>query len=289
MPGENSSPDAFNAFLHNLALPPLEGSSGAINRVENSLRFETVNFEHPLFHDIFRINEKKQLESPDVYFSFNFKKGDASSSIIALNNGSSFLSEYRTAKGKILLFNAAPVLSWSNFPIKSIFPTLVNRAVYYLASRTNIENNLITGEELNIYLGRGIQKGISVKMPDNSEEFITIPDNNNGYIELKETKSAGVYKFVKDKEVIQQIAVNTDPRESVTEHLGTQTVEDYLGRSNFKGHFFAVPVNEDPSGVILQSRFGSELWKYFLFAALLFALIEMVVGRSAKKDIDTVT
>jgi hypothetical protein len=285
IPGEKITPDAFNSLLNSLALSPVEGASGSINRVANPSRFEVINFDHPLFQDIFRLDEKKQLESPDIHYSFNLKKVGAASTIILLNNGSSFLSEYRTEKGKVLLFNVAPVLSWSNFPIKSIFPTLMNRSIYYLASRTNTENNLITGEELNIYLGRGIQKGISVKMPDNSEEFITIPENSNGYIELKATKSAGIYKFLKEKEIIQQIAVNTDPRESVTEHSDIKVVEEYLNRINFKGRFFVVPANENPSGVILQSRFGSELWKYFLFAALLLAIIEMAVARSAKKDL----
>jgi len=35
----------------------------------------------------------------------------------------------------------------------------------------------------------------------------------------------------------------------------------------------------------LQARFGSELWKYFLIAALLIAFVEMLVARKAKKDL----
>jgi hypothetical protein len=36
------------------------------------------------------------------------------------------------------------------------------------------------------------------------------------------------------------------------------------------------------TGTVLQSRFGIELWRYFLIAALLVALIEMFVAREPK-------
>jgi len=37
--------------------------------------------------------------------------------------------------------------------------------------------------------------------------------------------------------------------------------------------------------MILQARFGSELWRYFLLAAIILALVEMTVARNAKKEI----
>ncbi len=141
----------------------------------------------------------------------------------------SFLTEYRRGNGKILLYNTSPVLSWSNFPIKSIFPTLMNRSVYYLASKTTIENNLIAGNHINVFLGKGIKNRLTLKEPDESEEIITIDETNNGYIELKSTNAAGIYKFYSDKEVVQQVAVNTDPRESVSEQLNTNAGGSFSG------------------------------------------------------------
>ncbi len=62
-------------------------------------------------------------------------------------------------------------------------------------------------------------------------------------------------------------------------------VEAFLEKMNFKGHFYSVPVKENPAAVIMQARFGSELWKYFLFAALIIGLLEMAVARNARKDV----
>ncbi len=37
---------------------------------------------------------------------------------------------------------------------------------------------------------------------------------------------------------------------------------------------------------ILQARFGSELWRYFLLVAIILALIEMTIARNTKKDLE---
>ena len=36
--------------------------------------------------------------------------------------------------------------------------------------------------------------------------------------------------------------------------------------------------------MILQARFGSELWKIFILAAIITTLIEMLVARNVKKE-----
>jgi hypothetical protein len=36
---------------------------------------------------------------------------------------------------------------------------------------------------------------------------------------------------------------------------------------------------------VLESRFGVELWKYFLMLALLVATIELLVARTTKREI----
>jgi len=35
---------------------------------------------------------------------------------------------------------------------------------------------------------------------------------------------------------------------------------------------------------VLQARYGSELWKYFLIAALLLAIVEMTIARNTRKE-----
>jgi len=41
--------------------------------------------------------------------------------------------------------------------------------------------------------------------------------------------------------------------------------------------------------MILQARFGSELWRYFVLIAILLALVEMTIARNAKKEMEGLT
>ena len=43
--------------------------------------------------------------------------------------------------------------------------------------------------------------------------------------------------------------------------------------------------SDDDLTKITTARYGSELWKLFLIIALLLALVEMYIARSAKKDL----
>jgi hypothetical protein len=45
-------------------------------------------------------------------------------------------------------------------------------------------------------------------------------------------------------------------------------------------------VTDQLQATILQSRFGVELWKYCLLAALLLAIAEMLIARDSRKNIE---
>jgi len=74
--------------------------------------------------------------------------------------------------------------------------------------------------------------------------------------------------------------------ESDINYISSSDFDDYLEKINFKGPHTNINKDEDPLQIILQARFGSELWRYFLLAALLIALIEMAIARNVKKDVE---
>ncbi|MGE5810246.1 MAG: hypothetical protein ACM339_02000, partial [Ignavibacteria bacterium] len=85
--------------------------------------------------------------------------------------------------------------------------------------------------------------------------------------------------------IYSMFPVNADPSESVLKYLSSSEFQDYLKKIKFKGIYIEIKRNQNPAEVVLQARFGSELWKYALFAAVLLAFIEMAVARSSKKEI----
>lgn len=293
MPGSKSTLQSYQKITSGLNIPSPIAAVGNVNSTTNEFKFDKIDFNHPVFQDIFTNKEKKNVESPSIYYYFKINPQGKGENIISLADGSSFLSEYKAGKGKIFLFNTAPILSWSSFPVKSIFAPLMNKSIYYLASKDQSENNYLAGSTVLIDLKNNTSPQIKIVRPDKSEDFINLQDQpDKNYYEYKKTDLAGNYKVysgsgtsTNQKSLINEFSVNVDPLESVTKYISTNEFESYLKQVNFKGKYIKVDKNEDPAKVVLQSRFGSELWRYFLLIAIILAIVEMTVARNAKKEL----
>ena len=124
-----------------------------------------------------------------------------------------------------------------------------------------------------------------IEKTDKSQEFIDLKGKNNPkFISYQNTSIPGNYHVYSGKKLIDDFSVNVNPVESVTKYIDNNEFEDYLHKINFKGHYIKVDKKDDPAKIVLQSRFGSELWKYFLLIALILALIEMMIARNSKKE-----
>jgi hypothetical protein len=185
------------------------------------------------------------------------------------------------------VFNSASALSWSDFPIKSIFAPLMNKSVAYLSSKEREQNIFLAGDEVNVNLQNTNASQIKIIRPDKTEEFINLTENlGRDYLAFSNTNSAGSYKFYSGENIIENISINTDPSESKTEYGDESEFENYLEQIKFAGKYVSIDKESNLREKILQARFGSELWRYFLLVAIILALIEMTIARNAKKDLE---
>ncbi|HVO74327.1 MAG TPA: BatA domain-containing protein [Ignavibacteriaceae bacterium] len=291
MPGKNTGEAGYSSIIQQLNLPGVKGAAGEKNQQANSFLFEDVAYEHPLFQNIFAHEEKtsirgkeaEKIESPQIFYHFKINTEGKGRNIISLNDGTSFLSEYKFGRGKLFLMNTAPVLEWSTFPIKSIFAPLINKSVYYLAFHNEEDEEYLAGETVNININNSYPPQIKIERPDDSEEFIKT-NNEQNFISYNKTGLAGIYKIYSGEKIYRMFSVNADPSESSLKYMSKSEFQDYLKKIKFKGVYIDINRNQNPAEVVLQARFGSELWKYLLLAAIILAFIEMAVARSSKKD-----
>lgn len=282
-PSENGS-SGFNSSLNSIGIT----SAGSFVKLEagQSIHFSETDFNHPLFENIFMDEKKKQIESPEIFSYFKINPVGKGKSIIKLQDESSFLSEYSIGDGKVLLFSSSPVFSWSDFQIKGIFAPLVTKSVMYLSAYNKNEVNYFAGETINVNVAERTLPQIKIVRPDKSEDFINIDENQTSdFISYAATSLAGNYEFLSGEKLLASANVNTDPAESVTEYLTESDFDDYLEKINFGGKHIVIDKSENPVQMILQARFGSELWRYFVLIAILLALVEMTIARNAKKEL----
>lgn len=276
---------SFNRTLSQLNLGNSQSIVGNVGGGELRIKFDKTDFNHPVFQNIFKSDDKKKYESPEL--NAYYKLTQSGNQIISLIDGSSFLNEIKINKGKVFVFNCAPVLSWSDFPIKSIFAPLINKSVVYLAAKEREQFVFSAGEQISINLKGTNQSQIKIVRPDESEEFISLNENSTkDYLVYSNTSTAGNYKFYSGDKLIDDISVNTDPTESKTEYADKDDFENYLSQIKFDGVYTLVAKEENISEKIMQARFGSELWRYFLLTAIILALVEMTIARNTKKELE---
>lgn len=284
-PGSVPNLVGFNNMLSSLGLPSASQLI-KVGETAQSFEFEKVEFEHPIFKNIFSDESKTEIESPQIYSYYRIQTKGKGKSIINLIDGSSFMSEYSISEGKVFLFNTSPVTTWNDFPLKSIFAPLMNKSVFYLSSKNKSKADYLTGEKINVNIsGRNLPQ-IRIEKPGNQEDLINLTENTDSdFLLYSATHKVGIYKFYSGENLLDNVSVNINPVESKINYLTEDEFDTYLQKINFKGSHVRIGKEENPLQVILQSRFGSELWRYFLIAALLLALIEMTVARNVKKEL----
>lgn len=284
MPGSKSNGETLNQVLKSLSIPIFKGKM-TMTQANQFNSFEKINFKHPIFQGLFEDNSKQQIESPQITSYLKNSTSGKGESIIPLLDGSSFLSEYKFKDGRVFLFNVAPVLSWSDFPLKSIFAPIVNRSVHYLTSNRSSAKRYLAGEDIEVDGSRFRLPQVKVIRPDKSEEFINLNTNmKSNFWKYKNSDLIGVYKFYSEDKLIDAAAVNVNLEESNLKQISSDDFESLIKQNGFTGVMLNMN-NKNYKEEITQARYGSELWKLFLIIALILALIEMYVAKSAKNEL----
>jgi len=261
--------------------------------INSNLRFDKVDFEHPMLSEIFRnknlnlTSDKFRIETPRINSYFDLLISGNANPIITLSNNKPFLIETKFSKGKIIISSVPATNDLSDFPYKTIFVPLIIRSVYYLGNTFDYQKEYIVGNQ-NLTAVRGL-KNISIITPpskikselkialtDSVENFLLLP-----YSEL--TSEAGEY-VVEDMLGSKYIfSLNVNPIESNPSEMNKEELKKYftdIGIENIK-----IMENKDDINIsINESRSGIGLWKYFLIAALLFLAAELWLSKKLENS-----
>ncbi|MFA8342746.1 MAG: BatA domain-containing protein [Rhodothermaceae bacterium] len=270
----------FLASVGKFSVISINHPAGGINGY-----FEKVDFRHPVFNDLFA-KEKLKFSSPVLQKYIKIKPDPSADKIISLLDGSPVLLEKETKKGKILLFSISPEISFSNFPVKGIFAPVINKILMYCGTKVKKDNQVTAGEKIMLDYNKIVNNSFKVVYPDNGEEFVNTNGNyGKKFYEYSGAEKIGNYKFYSNNKLIDYFSVNFDPSETDLRFLTKGELEKLGKEINPKGVSIAADLNDNFDEIINKNRTGTELWQYFLIAALFVALVEMFVARGVKKDL----
>ncbi len=301
-PGDHIDLNNYNQVLLSLLQIPAIEQIVKVPPGQSPMTIQKVDFDHPLFETMFEKDARgrritmSDIESPSIMTALQRQAGKHGRILISLSEGGAFLSEHAVGQGKILFFSVAPTLGWSDFPLKGIFAPLVYRSVVFAASGNEGWASYTAGDAPTVVVRNYVRSagGETFKLvaPDGVEELLQpIAPINVGAdflpgksFALKPLAMAGTYDLRAGNTHVASIVVNLDKFESDTRLAAGEDLALFWKRLHVPDS--SIQTLEQSGQLqlaVLRSRFGVELWKYCIGAALLLALLEMLVARDSRR------
>lgn len=266
-----------NAWLSSLQFP-LYG-----NLTKQSLQIEQVQTRLPVLQ---RVYEKIQVNTawPKVFSYMPLTKSGLTkgTSVASLNNGEDFLWQANLGKGVCYQLAVPLAQSSSNFTEHSLFVAFMLNAA--LGSKRNLPTYQIIGQSLPVEIKPSLVNGEKlIELKSTKQQLVNELTFRKGqpYIETEGLSFAGWYAAYgkEKKQIIAEIAMNESRLESEMK---------FLDDESFKQLSRLPQLNWDESDAkIIQAGIsgainGTQLWRYFILAACLFLLVEILLIRLLK-------
>jgi hypothetical protein len=303
--GNQTTTNAFNKSI----AAPLDIStmateinhSGTSSTIGLDIEFDKVDLRHPLFSGMFENDNAKQatgtnqrkriLESPRVHTAVRFLPTPRSKTVITLSNGYPFFIEERIGSGRMLLFSTSATTEWSDLPIKGLFVPLLHRSLSYLAQEPFADRSMLIGDERTIQMRFALPPAITVTKQGGIQVMVnTQLHATDKSVRFSDTNIPGVYTVTAGNIMLDKFAVNINPDESNTVPSNEKRREKMFTRLGIAGStIHTINQTQEVQRMIMESRLGAELWRQFLIAALLIAVVEMFVARESKRSLASAT
>ena len=187
------------------------------------------------------------------YFIFN----DSKNPMIAVN-GKSIWEKFNNGQGQINLLGFNLDLEWTDFPVQASYISFIDRII----------NSSLNHKPMNLYVGD-----------------LIVRDNN--YKEIKDP-SGKVFKYINSKEdyrILQSGLHNIIKKESATNFYANIPLSELKRKKidekdlvKYIQRYILIPQNADLGKITNEARIGVELWKIFLYLAIMLLIIEMVIS-----------
>jgi hypothetical protein len=264
IPNENSEIESYNNFLEKI------GNSKMESKVSDTLKITTINYEHPLFKNVFQ-NKVSNFQYPNTQSHYSISSKN-SSKIVSFENNLPFISQIKASENAIYLFSSAINKNNSNFlnsPL--IVPVFYNfgkmsfehsKLYYYLDAKNKIdvETNLEKDEILNI-------SNSEASFIPNQQTF-----QNKVTISIKEQPyNTGFYYILRKKDTIQTLAFNTPKEESLLNFMDLNSLRENNVNISIFTSISAIFENLNENNEVHW------LWKWFLSLAIVSLLLEILI------------
>ena len=274
-PPRNADVTSYNTFLTRVGADRLEAFATQNREVSGLNRREFI------FRDVFR-NRSAALRLPAT--TGNFPIGRVGSrqqeALLTYRDGSVALAKYTLGEGNVYLSSAPLDNEINNLALNAeiFIPMLYKMGIS--SGRRRQAAYTIGQDEVIQTSRRSAGADIVFKLRGKNGEFIPeqrVVDNRVLLSINNQVPEAGVYDLILGDEVVDAFAFNFDRKESDLTYLDGNELADLANIPNVG----LLDADNQASliGDIRERNEGTPLWRYFIWAALAFLLVEVLLLR----------
>lgn len=242
----------------------------------------------PFFSDVFEQSVRQEnLELPVSRPVWQWQPGGAK--LLALRSGDVFLSQSAIQRGKVYVMANPLSESFGSFAQNALFVPVM----YKIAAQSVREQRTAYSFDENtvaLTVPESSQNTV-FKLKKDKVELIPVQRLNGNQLTLELPKSnqlnsdqdleAGYYELQKEGQLVQLLAFNHDNLESQLDYYTPAELRNFFaGQPNVQ--VFDNVADGEFVKEFQKQNIGVSLWSYFLWAALLFLLLEILVIRFIK-------
>ncbi len=275
---------SYQSLAGNLGVNGLMIEKGV---VPNPITLAVPDKNNPFFSDVFEesVRHEINLNLPSASPVWNWS--NSGQTLLSLRNGQTYLNQVSKGKGKVYWFAAPLSPAFGNVAQHAIFVPVMYKiaALSVRPQRTSytFDENPITLNVANpapetIYkLRRNKSELIPIQRVSGNQLLLEIPSGDQS----SESLNAGYFELVRDNKVEQIIALNHNHSESKLEYYTPGELRNIF--ADQKNIQVFDQLNDDAFvKEFQQQNLGTSLWKYFLYGALFFLLVEILLIRFRK-------
>lgn len=286
-PSENPSAASFQDFLGKYGFQNIEVGL-ELPTVENFLDINEPDKASPFFEDVFERSSFNSLVSlPKSLLKLQWN--GAGDKLLTFKNGKAFLTKTKVGDGAIYLLASPLNAKFGNFAEHAFFvPTFYKMA--YLSSKSDRLAYNFSEPSISFFMPNA-PKNATYKLKNDKLEIIPIQRLIGKTLSLTLPKSSelsegqlfgsGFYDLVINGKIEKTLALNHDHQESKLDNYSAENL-----RNIFKNQTNVEVYDDIFDGSFIEAfrdtSMGKPLWKYFIIAALLFLLVEILLIRFLK-------
>lgn len=279
IPGEQIVTPQYTRLFEDFAIGKLAELRGSPSNKEQFLTLREVEWNHPIFQGLFE-SARNQLNPIEVYASYHIRPARNTENLLNLSDRSPLLLQSTREKGTLFFLTMPLNPEWSQLPLKGFVVPLFYRMVYFAGTRKVTDRQSVRTGEISQQQFSHLEAPFNfhvVSAAEASERLNPQFRGSSVFLELRETELPGNYRIMHSDQPIGILSVNPWKEESETSFLTGGKLQELLPAVTY----FAP--GENLAERVQKSRFGKELWKYFLIAALILLVLEMVIARTGGK------